>query len=44
MQCDMDTAILYETEVFSHCFASEDQKNAMNAFLDKRKLSGFMNR
>lgn len=43
MQCDMDTAACYETEVFAQCFASEDQKNAMSAFVEKRKLEGFRN-
>ena len=37
MQCDIDTALAYETEVFSRCFASGEQKAAMNAFLEKRQ-------
>jgi enoyl-CoA hydratase len=44
MQCDLDTAVSYEVEVFAQCFASEDQKNAMNAFVEKTKLMGFKNR
>lgn len=44
MQCDLDTAVCYEAEVFAQCFASEDQKRAMSAFVDKRKLEGFKNR
>jgi len=44
MQCDVDTAIAYESEVFAQCFSSEDQKGAMNAFIEKRKLEGFKNK
>ncbi len=37
--CDMDLAsgIAYEAEVFAECFATEDQKEGMKAFLEKRK-------
>lgn len=44
MQCDIDTALSYEAEVFAQCFASEDQKAAMTAFVEKRKLESFKNR
>ena len=44
MQCDIDTALMYESEVFGQCFATEDQKDAMSAFIEKRKLEGFKNR
>jgi enoyl-CoA hydratase len=44
IECDMDTAVHFESEVFAQCFASEDQKDAMNAFAEKRKLNGFKNR
>jgi len=37
MQCDIDTAISYESEVFGECFATEDQKEGMNAFIEKRE-------
>ncbi|MHC6178592.1 short-chain-enoyl-CoA hydratase [Clostridium sp. JNZ X4-2] len=37
MQCDMDTAIAYESEVFGECFATEDQKEGMTAFVEKRE-------
>lgn len=43
MQCDLDTAIAYETEVFAQCFSTEDQKEGMNAFLEKREKN-FKNR
>ena len=44
IQTDIDTALAYESEVFGECFATEDQKDAMNAFVEKRKLEGFKNR
>ena len=44
IQCDIDTALQYETELFAQCFASEDQKEGMAAFLEKRKVEGFKNR
>lgn len=44
MQCDIGTAVSYEAELFAQCFASEDQKNAMGAFVEKRKPEGFKNR
>lgn len=43
MQCDIDTAIAYESEIFGECFATEDQKEGMTAFLEKRK-STFLNK
>ena len=44
LEMDIDTAISYEAEMFSTCFVTEDQKDAMNAFVEKRKLSCFKNR
>lgn len=41
---DMDSACAYEAELFSQCFASEDQKDGMAAFLEKRKIQQFNNR
>jgi len=35
MQMDIDTALIYEAEVFGACFATEDQKNGMTAFIQK---------
>lgn len=43
-QADIDTALMYEVEVFAQCFATEDQKDAMTAFLEKRKIEKFKNR
>lgn len=34
---DADEAIRYESGVFGQCFATEDQKNGMKAFLEKGK-------
>lgn len=36
LQLDMDTAIMYEAEVFGECFSTEDQKEGMSAFVEKR--------
>ena len=34
---DMDKAIAIESELFGKCFSTEDQKEGMGAFLEKRK-------
>ena len=39
MQMDIDDGIAYENELFAMCFAAEDQKAGMKAFLDKRQKS-----
>lgn len=44
MQMDIDTAINYEAEIFGECFASEDQKEGMTAFLEKRTEKNFKNK
>ncbi|AND85881.1 short-chain-enoyl-CoA hydratase [Clostridium tyrobutyricum] len=36
IQTDIDTGAAYESEVFGECFATEDQKEGMGAFLEKR--------
>ena len=35
---ERDTALAFENEMFAKCFATEDQKNGMNAFLKKEKV------
>ena len=35
MQMDIDTALIYEAEIFAQCFCTEDQKSGMTAFLKK---------
>ncbi len=37
LQVDIDTAIHMESDLFGMCFATEDQKEGMKAFLGKRK-------
>lgn len=36
MQCDIDTALMYEAETFGQCFSTEDQKEGMSAFVERR--------
>ena len=43
MQTDIDTAIAIEANLFGLCFASEDQKEGMGAFL-KKEAPQFKNR
>jgi enoyl-CoA hydratase len=40
---DLDNACLFENDAFSICFSTEDQKEGMKAFLEKRKAN-FQNR
>lgn len=44
LQTDMDQAIVIEEKLFGGCFETEDQKNGMQAFLEKRKVEQFDNR
>ncbi|MEF9962599.1 MAG: enoyl-CoA hydratase-related protein [Erysipelotrichaceae bacterium] len=44
LQVDIDSAIGIEIKQFSACFASEDQKTAMNAFVNKEKVEKFANK
>ena len=39
LDTDLQTGVAYEAEVFGLCFASDDQKEGMAAFLEKRKAS-----
>jgi len=41
MDTDLETGVAYEAEVFSLCFATNDQKEGMTAFIEKRK-AGFV--
>ena len=42
-QADIDAAIAIENKWFSKCFATQDQKEGMQAFLEKRKAA-FLNK
>ena len=44
LQTDMDQAIVIEEKLFGACFETEDQKEGMAAFLEKRKEKQFKNR
>ncbi len=44
MQCDIDSALAYEAEIFGTCFSTEDQREGMTAFVEKRKVTGFKNK
>lgn len=44
MDVDMDRAIIMEQKLFGACFETEDQKEAMLAFLEKRKGIEFKNK
>ncbi len=39
LQCDIDTATMYEAEAFGACFSTADQKEGMTAFVEKRDKS-----
>lgn len=41
---EMDHAIAIEEKCFSECFETEDQKEGMKAFLEKRKVEKFLNK
>lgn len=44
MQSDIGTGLAYEAQAFAVCFATEDQKDAMTAFVNKSKVAGFKNK
>lgn len=43
IDCDISTAVTYESLAFATCFGTDDQKDAMQAFLEKRKLEKYKN-
>lgn len=43
IECDTSSAIEYETNLFGLCFATEDQKDGMRAFINKESID-FKNR
>ena len=44
IQVDMEQAIVIEEKLFGSCFETCDQKEGMNAFLEKRKVDAFLNK
>jgi len=44
MQMDISSAAAFEAEAFGLCFSTEDQKDAMQAFLRKEKITTYKNR
>ena len=44
LDAPMDEAIVIEEKLFGSCFETEDQREGMGAFLEKRKVEGFKNR
>ena len=44
LQVDIDSGIAIENELFAMCFATEDQKEGMSAFMEKRKEKHFQNK
>ena len=44
LQVDMDRAVTVEEKLFGSCFETEDQKNAVSAFVEKPKPDPFVNR
>jgi len=44
MQMDIDDGIALENELYAMCFATEDQKEGMGAYLEKRKEKNFRNK
>ncbi len=43
-QADIHTATAFEAEAFALTFSTEDQKDAMKAFLAKEKITGYKNK
>jgi len=41
IQCDIQTGLTLEVQAFALCFSTEDQKDAMTAFVNKTKLEKF---
>ena len=44
LQTDMTTGAAFESEAFGLCFSTQDQKDAMRAFVNKEKFTAFQNR
>jgi enoyl-CoA hydratase len=44
LQCDTLSGLKFEAQAFALCFSTEDQKDAMNAFVNKSKVTQFKNK
>jgi enoyl-CoA hydratase len=44
LQCDVVSALRFEAQAFAVCFSTEDQKDAMTAFVNKTKAAQFKNK
>ena len=44
MQSDVKTGTAFESQAFALCFSTDDQKNAMTAFVNKTKAEPFKNK
>jgi len=44
MQCEISTGLAIETQAFALCFSTDDQKDAMSAFVNKSKVAVFKNK
>ena len=44
MQCDIETGLAFEAQAFGLCFSTEDQTDAMTAFVNKEKITSFKNK
>lgn len=43
LQCDTRTGLAFEAQAFGLCFSTADQRDAMHAFVGKRKITEFKN-
>ena len=44
IQCDIDTGLAIEANMFFHCFTTEDRINAMESFVNKSEAKPFINK
>jgi len=44
MQCGIEAGLSYETQAFALCFSTDDQKNAMAAFVNRTQAEPFKNK
>ena len=44
LDVDMDAALVIEEKLFGDCFETEDQRNGMTAFVEKRRPDPYQNK